>query len=100
MEITTHALIHCAHAKDTWALWLDYPIDLVAAELDIIDIASQIFEKGTSRDLDTFFMTAWSIWGSKNQAIHNDVGITPVQVWDSTRRALLDFNIKPFLSPP
>uniref|UniRef100_A0A7N2KPV5 RNase H type-1 domain-containing protein n=1 Tax=Quercus lobata TaxID=97700 RepID=A0A7N2KPV5_QUELO len=92
MEITTHALIHCAHAKDTWALWLDYPIDLVAAELDILDIAGQIFEKGTSRDLDTFFMTAWSIWGNRNQAIHNDVGITSMQVWDYARRALLDFN--------
>ena len=50
METTTHALIHCAHAKDTWALLLDCPIDLVAAELDILDIASQIFEKGTSRN--------------------------------------------------
>ena len=92
METTTHALIHCTHAKDTWALWLDYPLDIAAAELDILDIAGQIFEKGTYRDLDTFFMTAWSIWGNRNQAIHNDASITPVQVWDSARRALLDFN--------
>ncbi|KAL0006814.1 hypothetical protein SO802_008316 [Lithocarpus litseifolius] len=92
METTTHALIHCAHAKDTWALWLDCPLDIAATDMDILDIAGQFCEKGTSRDLATFFMTAWSIWGNRNQAIHNDAGITPMQVWESARRALIDFN--------
>ncbi|KAK9991414.1 hypothetical protein SO802_026399 [Lithocarpus litseifolius] len=29
--------------------------------------------------------------GNKNQAFHNDAALLPTQVWESTRRALLDF---------
>ena len=37
-------------------------------------------------------MVVWSIWGNRNQVFHNDVAIPPSQVWDSARRALLDYN--------
>ena len=60
METTTHALIHCAYARKTWALWLDYPLDVVTVELDMLDIAGQVFKKGTSRDLDIFFNNAFT----------------------------------------
>lgn len=40
METTTHAFIYCAHARKTWALWQDCPLDITAAELDILDIVS------------------------------------------------------------
>ena len=78
-------------------------MDITATELDIIDIAGQFIEKGTFRELDIFFMTTWTIWGNRNQAIHNDAGIPPLQVWESARKVLLDFNnacIQPPLTQP
>lgn len=37
-------------------------------------------------------MTTRTIWGNRNQAIHNDASIPSLQVWEFARRALLDFN--------
>lgn len=58
---------------------------------DIMDLAAQFIGEGKLSDLNLFFMVAWSIWGYRNQAIHNDTANLPSQVWESTRRALLDY---------
>lgn len=62
MEPTPHALLLYPYARQTWAFWQDCPMDIAASNMDILDIASQITEKGNPRDLDIFFMTAWTIW--------------------------------------
>jgi len=49
-------------------------------------------EKGSSIDLDLFFMAAWSIWGNRNNAIHNDASWPPTQVWEIAKQSLIDFN--------
>nr|POF02794.1 3,9-dihydroxypterocarpan 6a-monooxygenase [Quercus suber] len=55
------------------------------------------------RDLDLFFWVLWSIWGNRNQAIHNDTATSPYQTWELVKRAFLDFNearLNPMPSPP
>lgn len=83
MESTSHTRLHYNHARQTWALWHDCLMDITTTEMDIIDIVGQLIEKGTLLELDVFFMTAWTIWGNRNQAIHNDASIPPSQVWES-----------------
>nr|POF06690.1 putative ribonuclease h protein [Quercus suber] len=91
IESLHHALLLCSHAKHTWASWLDCPIKISTTGADIVDLTAQFIGEGKLSDLDLFFMVAWSIWGNRNQAIHNDAAIPPSQVWESARRALLDY---------
>ena len=103
MESLQHALLHCTHAKHTWVSWLDCPVNLSTTSADIVDLASQFIGLGKLSELDLFFMVLWSIWGNRNQAIHNDSAIPPIQVWESARGALLDYNdsrLIPLPSPP
>ena len=44
---------------------------------DIVDLAAQFIGEGKLSDLDLFFMVSWSIWGNRNQAIHNDAENPP-----------------------
>ncbi|XP_023893347.1 uncharacterized protein LOC112005329 [Quercus suber] len=92
LESIQHALFLCPHAKCTWATWLDCPLNLTSINDDIMNIAAKFIDLGKLHDLDLFFMVAWSIWGNRNQAFHNDATIPPSQVWESARRALFDFN--------
>nr|XP_023889503.1 uncharacterized protein LOC112001554 [Quercus suber] len=39
METTTYALIHCEHARATWALWLDCPFNFAGTAMDTLDVA-------------------------------------------------------------
>ena len=89
MESLQHALLHCTHAKHTWASWLDCPVNLSTTSADIVDLASQFIGLGKLSELDLFFMVLWSIWGNRNQAIHNDSAIPPIQVWESAKGALI-----------
>ena len=56
-----HALVRCEVAKRVWRCWVEGPIDLLNVNMDVIDIAMQIYESGTSRDLKIFFGVAWAI---------------------------------------
>ena len=66
-------------------------MNLYSPTHDFIGITSQIMEKGSSTDLGLFFMAAWSIWGNRNNAIHNDASCPPSQVWEIVKRSLFDF---------
>ena len=66
-------------------------MNLYSPTQDFISITAEIMEKGSSTDLDLFFMAAWSICGNRNNAIHNDVGCPPTQVWEIAKRSLIDF---------
>ena len=93
LESISHALFHCNHAKQTWSCWSDCPTNLYSPTQDFIGITSQIMEKGSSIDLDLFFMVAWSIRGNRNNAIHNDAGCPLTQVWKIAKRSLINFTI-------
>ena len=66
-------------------------MNLYSPTQDFIGITSQIMEKGSSTDLDLFFMAAWSIWGNRNNATHNYASCPPTQVWEIAKRSLIDF---------
>ena len=55
IETTTHALLHCDHAKMTWAFWNNCPVDLSSSFSDLVDIALDFIVKGSPNDLDFFF---------------------------------------------
>ena len=91
LESISHALFHCNHTKKTWSCWSDCHVNIYSPTRDFIGITSQIMEKGSSTDFGLFFMAAWSIWGNRNNAIHNDVGCPPSQVCEIAKRSLFDF---------
>ena len=66
-------------------------MNLKSNYLDIVDIALRIMADGTSQDLEIFFVTAWSLWYSKNQKVFEASFQTPDQVWSSTRRLIQDY---------
>ncbi|XP_075658950.1 uncharacterized protein LOC142628796 [Castanea sativa] len=49
------------------------------------------WKKGSSTDLDLFYMAAWTIWGNRNNAIHNDTDYSPTQAWEIAKRTQTDF---------
>lgn len=92
VESLQHAFLHCNHAKNTQALWHNCSVNLLTTRANMMDLAGKFIEKGMIKELDLFFMVAWYIWGNENQVIHNDSASPPSQVWDSTRRAILNYN--------
>ena len=60
-ESNLHVFVKCEVAKRVWRCWVDGPADLLNVNMDIIDIAMEIFESGTSSDLEAFFGVAWAI---------------------------------------
>ena len=66
-------------------------MDVSLESLDILDIALNLLDKGTTHDLELFFIVAWTIWWNRNQATHDDIGFPPIQTWEITNRTLLDY---------
>ncbi|XP_075665622.1 uncharacterized protein LOC142635327 [Castanea sativa] len=74
--------------------------DTATTTANIVDLAAQFIGKGMLRELDLFFMVLWSIWGNRNQALHNDAAIPPSQVWESANRAFTNFSTAQLSSLP
>ncbi|KAK9986499.1 hypothetical protein SO802_031450 [Lithocarpus litseifolius] len=91
IKTTAHALLHCDHAKMTWAFWHNCPIDFSSPNCDLVDIALDIIAKGSPNDLELFFAVAWSIWWNRNQAIHENSGSPPLQAWDMASKIMAEF---------
>ena len=91
IESTAHALILCDHAKLTWAQWHNCLVEVTSSSREPVDIALDIIEKGSPNDLELFFAVAWSIWWNRNQAIHEDSGTPPSQVWEMANRILGEY---------
>ena len=91
LESTTHALLHCDHTKLTWAPWYNCPVEVSSTPRDFVDVALDFIEKGSPLDLELFFAVAWSIWWNRNQAIHEDSGTTPSQVWEMANKLLNEY---------
>ena len=92
-ESIVHALLYYDHAKLTWSLWHNCPIDLSYPYCDLVDVALDFIAKGSPSDLELFFVVAWSIWWNHNQAIHEDSGSPPLQVWDMACKVLAEYKV-------
>ena len=56
-----------------------------------MDIALDIAEKDSSFALELFFAVTWSIWWNRNQALYEDLGAPPTQIWEMANRILGDY---------
>ena len=99
-----HALFLCSHAKLTWENWPDCPASFSAPNASFMDSVSEFINSGMSADLALFFFVLWSIWGNRNQAIFGDSALPPAIIWDTAKRAQLDYTDArhsfPSASPP
>lgn len=46
------------------------------SQLDTTNVALKILNDGAAQDLETFFVTSWAIWHSRNQKVFEDVQLT------------------------
>ena len=69
-ESITHSLLRCEIAKKVWNCWRECPMDIPSSQWDIFDVALEILAQGIAMDLETYFVTAWSIWYNRNQVVH------------------------------
>ena len=100
MKSIQHALFLCSHAKLTWANWPDFPTSFSSPNASFMDSVSKFIDSGLSAELALFFFVLWSIWGNRNQAIYGDSALLPAMVWDSAKRAHLDFVDTRLTFPP
>nr|XP_023875263.1 uncharacterized protein LOC111987752 [Quercus suber] len=90
-ENTMHALFNCDCSKLVWNFWVGRLVFLDGRALDVIDVALHVIRLGNPMDLETLFVTAWYIWFSRNQFVHESLSTPPGQIWDSALRLAKDF---------
>lgn len=83
-----HSLLKCDIPKVVWCNCKNYLVNLDAFYGDFTDLDLQFTTSGTNQDLETFFVTAWSIWYNRNQIVHDS---TPNQIWETAKRTLIDY---------
>ena len=66
-------------------------INLLAGNINFVDLALEILDAGTPLDLETLFAIAWSIWYNWNQVVHESSGIPSSQIWNFARCAQEDY---------
>ena len=91
MESTNHALIYCAKIWEVWWNWQDCPINLLAGNMCLVDLALKILDARSPLDLETFFVTAWAIWFNRNQAVHEAKCSPHSHIWNLAVRTQEDY---------
>ena len=90
-ESNLHVFVKCEVAKRVWRCWVDGPTDLLNVNMDIIDIAMEIFESSTSSDLEVFFGVAWAIWYNRNKIVYESLSQVPDHIWGFAKKYILEF---------
>ncbi|XP_065623699.1 uncharacterized protein LOC136065014 [Quercus suber] len=91
LEGTSHALFCCDIPQSVWGYWENCPIDIVNSSWDFSSLALQLLSKGSTRDLESFLITAWLIWLNRNQIVHDSYSSLPHQIWGSAIRLAADY---------
>ena len=92
VESLTHTLILCDFALSVWSLWQDCPLMLLVNATNFIDLVHNFCTSPNVEHLEYFFAIAWAIWHNRNLLVHNEKGLSPLQVWDLARSVLEDFH--------
>ena len=50
------------------------------ANMNIVDIAMEILDCGSSSDLEFFFVAAWAIWFNRNRIVYESSSQIPDQI--------------------
>ena len=88
VESIFHSIIRCEVAKRVWDCW-DFQFDENGQELfDVFEAALQIMDKRPIRDLELFFVVAWSIWHNRNSVVFESVCRLPNHIWGFAIRYL------------
>ena len=82
-----------------WKFWKECPNKVIEGSLDVSDVAMSSLIKGTSRDMENFFVVAWSIWYNRNQMVYESLCQSPSQIWGFASRLLNDYKEVFKLSP-
>ena len=69
LESISHSIIRCEMAKRVWDCWDVHFVEDGQELYDVPNVALQILDKRTSRDLELFFSVAWSIWYNRNLVV-------------------------------
>ena len=63
----------------------------MAENHDLVEVALHILQASTSNDLEVFFITAWSVWYSRNQSVHEGQYLPSSQTWGYAKSMLEDY---------
>ena len=61
MESTSHALFYCDKLCEVWWNWHDCPINLLARNMCLMDLALKNLDARAPSNLETLFATTWAI---------------------------------------
>lgn len=90
-ESNLHIFVKCEIARRVWSCWVNSPINMLNVNMDIIDIALELVELGTSSDLEVFFGVAWAIWHNRNKIVHEAFSHHPDQIWFFAKKHIHEF---------
>ena len=91
IESASHALIYYDKLCEVWWNWQDCPINLLAKNICLVDLALKILDASTPLDLEILFAIAWSIWFNRNQVVHDSNGNLSYQIWNLVLRTQEDY---------
>ena len=90
-ESNLHVFVKCEVAKRFWRCWLDCSTFFLNVNMNIIDIAMEILESGTSSDLEIFFGVAWAIWYNRNRIVYESSSRIPDHIWGLAKKYIFEF---------
>ena len=64
---------------------------LTIAVRSFLDFALHLITNKTTQNLEYFFASIWAIWYNRNQIIHNEACLSPMQVWQIAKCIVEDF---------
>lgn len=86
-----HALLNCDFSSLVWSLWPENPLRTQGIKKSFLDSAILILSHSTLQDLEVYFAIAWATWSNRNKIVHNDCGLSPLQVWQTAKNAVDNF---------
>ena len=90
-ESNFHIFVKCEVARRVWSCWVNSHVNMMDVNMDIIDIAMELVNLGTSSDLEVFFGVAWAIWYNRNKIFHKALSHHPDQIWFFAKKYIHEF---------
>ena len=90
-ESNFHIFVKCEVARRVWSCWVNSHVNMMDVNMDIIDIAMELVDLGTSSDLEVFFGVAWAIWYNRNKTVHKALSHHPDQIWFFAKKYIHEF---------
>ena len=89
-ETTFHVFVNCEVAKRVWRCWLECPPMMLNANMNIVDIAMEILDYGSSSELELFFGVAWAIWFNRNRIVYESSSQILDHIWSFAKKFILE----------